>query len=342
MRIAQIAPIIERVPPKKYGGTERVVSALTDELVRRGHDVTLFATGDSISAAKLSSVYPHAIRESRLKSVNSDLWSLYHLARAYDRQAEFDVIHDHTGYLGLGLANLATTPAVITMHGQFTRESRIIFKNISRPPVVTISQAQRNYAPDLNHIGTVYNGLDMTSYPFSDEHDGYLLFVGRISEEKGVHLAIDVARYLDLPLIIAAKLDRVDVEYFREEVEPFLNENIRWIGEVSEEERNKLYSRALAMLHPITWREPFGLTIIEAMACGCPVVAIGKGSIPELILDQQTGFVVNDVEEMLDAVLRINTIDRQRCRDHALNNFSDKKMTDGYEQIYQRLINQHA
>lgn len=339
MRIAQIAPVIERVPPKKYGGTERVASTLTEELVRRGHDVTLFASGDSVTTAKLVSVYPKSLREAKFKDLyGSNIFTLMNIGLAYDRQDEFDIIHDHNGYIGLPAGNIARTPSVMTVHGPFTPENRRAFQALRRPSLVCISHFQARHGPGLNIAGTVHNGLDMEHYPFSDLPGSYLLYVGRISIEKGVHYAIEVALDLNLPLIIAAKLDIGERPYFREYVEPFLSDTIQWIGEVTEEERNKLMSEALCFLHPVTWHEPFGLTLIEAMACGCPVIAFAKGSIPEIIIDGQTGFVVSDVEEMVDAVERVNIIERRKCRDHALTNFSGKKMADGYEEIYRRLI----
>jgi glycosyltransferase involved in cell wall biosynthesis len=339
MRIAQVAPIIERVPPKKYGGTERVVHALTEELVKRGHEVTLFASGDSITSAKLESVYPRALREARLKDLyGTNIWSLLNIGSVYQKRDAFDIIHDHNSYLSLPTANTSPVPVLMTVHGPFTPEVYRIFRTLKNPFVSTISDSQKRHAPNLNHVGTVYNGLEMQSYPFSPEHDNYLLFVGRISIEKGVHFAIETAQQLDLPLIIAAKLEPVDRPYFKEYIEPFLSDQIKWIGEVDETERNKLMSRALCFLHPVTWPEPFGLTLIEAMACGCPVVAFDNGSIPEIIKSGETGFVARDIEEMLDAVEDINTIKRSRCREYALETFSAKKMADGYEKLYEKIL----
>ena len=340
MKIAQIAPIIERVPPKKYGGTERVVHALTEELVKRGHEVTLFASGDSITLAHLKSVYPKGLREAKF----SDLYGTNHLSMlniglAYAMQDEFDIIHDHTGTLALPTANIAKTPVVMTMHGPFTPEVRRLCKNLSRPYLVAISNAQARSAPDLHYAGTVHNGLSMEKYPWSDKHDGYLLFVGRISMEKGVHFAIKTAQALDLPLIIAAKLEPVDRPYFQEYVEPFLSDQIRWIGEVDEEERNLLMSKAMCFLHAVTWPEPFGLTLIESMACGCPVVAFNMGSIPEIVRNKKTGYVVHDLQGMIEAVEQIGAIDRKRCHRYSLKNFSSYQMTNGYESIYQKILN---
>lgn len=341
MKIAQIAPIAERVPPKKYGGTERVVWALTEELIRRGHDVTLFASGDSETSAKLESVYPRALREAKLKDIyGSNHLTMLHLGQAYEVQDEFDIIHDHLAPLSMPTANLASTPVVVTMHGPFNSENRKLFELLRAPHIVTVSQAQLYPLPNINHVATVHHGLPMKDYPFSEEHDGYLLYVGRISIEKGVHYAVDVAQALDMPLILAAKVEGHDRAYFKEYIEPRLSDRIRWVGEVDEEERNKLMSRARAFLHPVVFREPFGLTLIEAMACGCPVIAFNRGAIPEIIKTGVTGYVVEDVEGMMDALSNIDSIDRAACRAHALEQFSVERMADGYEAVYKRLLDE--
>lgn len=338
MKIAQIAPIVERIPPKKYGGTERVVHALTEELVRRGHEVTVFASGDSLTSGKLVSICPRSLREAKLRDIyGANIWTLHNIGLAYDRASEFDIIHDHCGYLSLPTANKSQTPVVMTMHGPFTVENRHIFRALRKPYIVTISKSQM-IVSDINHAGTIYNGLELHEYPFSERHDGYLLFVGRISREKGVHNAIELAANMDVPLIIAAKLDDVDRPYYHEMIEPYLNDKIRWVGEVDEEERNRLMSRAMCFVHAITWREPFGLTLIEAMACGCPVIAFNYGSIPELVIHGKTGFVVNTMEEMLDTMSEIGSIQRHECRRHALEKFNASVMADGYEKLYQKIL----
>ena len=343
MRIAQIAPIVERVPPKKYGGTERMVHALIEELVQRGHDVTLFASGDSQTSAKLESVYPRGIREAKIKDLYGvNPWTLLNLGLAYEMQDEFDIIHDHLAPVSIPTANIATTPVVMTMHGAFNAQNKKLFQSMQGPHIVTISESQMYSLPSLNHAGTVYNGLPMEHYPFGAEMGEYLLFVGRISMEKGTHIAIDVAQQLDLPLVIAAKVDDHDIGYFKEYVEPRLSDRIQWIGEVNEEERNKLMMNARCFLHPITWREPFGLVLIEALATGCPVVAFDKGSIPEIIDTGVTGYVVQDLDTMIEAVENIGAIDRAECRKRALNNFSAKRMADGYEAVYRKILEKNA
>ena len=339
LKIAQIAPIIERVPPKKYGGTERVVHTLTEELVKRGHDVTLFASGDSITKGKLESIYPRGLREGRFKDMYGiNNLTLLHTGWAYENQDNFDIIHDHMAPHTLPLANIALTPVVMTVHGPFTPENRKLFTTLRGPHIVTVSQSQAYPVPNINHAGTVYNGLAMGHYPFGAEPGKYLLYVGRISMEKGVHFAIETALQLDIPLIMAAKVEAVDRPYFHEYIEPWLSDRIRWVDEVDEDERNKLMSGALCFLHPVTWREPFGLTLIEAMACGCPVVAFNRGAIPEIIKTGETGYVVEDVETMIEAVGNIGAIDRARCRAHALKHFNAEKMADGYEAVYRKML----
>lgn len=342
MRIAQIAPIVERVPPKKYGGTERVIHALTEELVKKGHDVTLFASGDSQTSAKLISVYPRPLREIKIENLyGANAWTLLNIGLAYKMQNEFDIIHDHNNDISLPVANLSSTPVVMTIHGAFNTNVKKIFQVLNQVNIVTISHAQSAPLPNLNYVGNVYNGLNMEDYEFSDMPENYLLFVGRISMEKGVHYAIEVSQQLDIPLVIAAKLDSQaphDLAYFRDYVEPKLSDRIRWVGEVDDTQRNQLMSKAYCFLHPITWVEPFGLTLIEAMACGCPVVAFNKGSIPEIIKEGETGFIVRDIKEMIEAVVNIGNIDRYNCRKYVLEKFNAKQMADGYEKIYKEVL----
>jgi glycosyltransferase involved in cell wall biosynthesis len=340
MRIAQIAPIVESVPPKKYGGTERVISVLTEELVRRGHDVTLFATADSQTSAKLISTYPRALREDfPQSSIKRTIWGQRHVATAYAMRNQFDIIHDHTSWLGAGMANMSRTPVVMTLHGAFTQESIALYEPLDNPYFVSISDSQRKPTPDLNYIATVYNGLPMGHYPFSSKNDGYLLFVGRFCEEKSPHYAIEVAKRLDLPLILAAKLEEgASKEYFEKHIKPHLSDKIRWVGEVDEEERNRLFSRALCSLHPVSWPEPFGLTLIESMACGTPVIAFDQGAIPEVIKHGKTGFVVDNVEGMVNAISKLDRIDRKICRDYVLKRFSVEQMVDNYELVYHAIL----
>lgn len=343
MRIAQIAPLFERIPPRKYGGTERVVYALTEELVRRGHEVTLFATKNSPTSAKLVSVVDQALRGSARKGLYClNEWLLFNIGVAYSQQNEFDIIHDHNGFISLPTANVARVPIILTWHSTFTPSHKKILGELRKPYLVAISKAQIKNTHGLNIIGTVHHGLNMEHYPFVNNLGKYLLFVGRIAMDKGVHFAIKVAQKLDKPLIIAAKLDREDDEYFCRYIKPLLSDKrIKWVGEVAENKRNKLMSKALCLLHPVVFKEPFGLTIIEAMACGCPVVAFNKGSIPELVKNGKTGYIVNNVNEMAKAVSKTDLINRIDCRRFALTNFTVEKMVDEYEKIYSKVFSLH-
>lgn len=343
MRIAQIAPIIERVPPTTYGGIERSVYYITEELVKRGHDVTLFASGDSVTSAKLSAVVPTALKEMKHSDpYGPNALTALHYGFAYSMQNDFDVIHDHMNNISLAAANLSTTPVITNMHGPFTPELRQLYSTLTNPYVVTISKKQYEMGPkNLNHVGTVYHGIPVEEFPFSSTHDGYLLFVGRITMEKGVHLAIAAAKQLGIPLIIAAKLEKTfkpDLDYYEKYVKPELNDKIQWIGPVDIKTRNNLMKKALAFLHPTNWPEPFGLTLIEAMACGAPVIACNQGSIPEIIADQKTGFVVHSLDEMIQGIKKVESINRQECRKHVETNFNTQKMVDSYEKIYQGVL----
>lgn len=348
MRIGMIGSIVESIPPEKYGGTERVIYHLTEGLVARGHDVTLFASGDSKTSAKLVSVVPQALRKDD-DHKNKDIYgfntpTMLHIGEAYARMNEFDVIHDHNPHLSLPTANIATVPTVQTWHGPFTDEVTNLFTKLNRPYVVSISKNQQKTAPNVNFIGTVYNGLAMENYPFSDRPGDYLLFVGRMDMEKGPHIAMDAAVKLGIKLIMAAKADLeipIIRQYFEREIAPRLEAHkdlIEWVGEVDEATRNDLMKNAMCLLHPITWPEPFGLTIIEAMACGCPVIAQDLGSMGEIVRHGKTGFVVRTFDELLAAIKNIDKINRAECRNHSLQNFSAERMVTGYLAAYNRAI----
>jgi len=340
MKIAQIAPISESIPPKKYGGTERVVYELTEELVKRGHEVTLFATGDSNTSAELISILPRALRELNLPNPYSlNEWSFTHVGNAYNMQEQFDIIHDHNRIISMPTANLSKTPVIMTMHEMFHESNIPLYELLNNVNIVTISDSQIPKNTNLNIVGTVYHGQTMKYYPFHDSDDGYLLCVGRMSREKGIHHAIEVAQALDMPLVIAARVGDFDVEYYKDYIKPKLSDKrITWVGEVTEKERNQLMSRARCLLHPVTWPEPFGLAMIESMACGAPVVAFNKGSIPEVITEGKTGFIVSSVDEMIQKVKLTASLDRIACRNHALSQFSPQRMTDEYEKIYYNVL----
>ncbi|HSW96593.1 MAG TPA: glycosyltransferase family 4 protein [Candidatus Saccharimonadales bacterium] len=339
LRIAQIVPISERVPPEKYGGTQRVASSLTEELVARGHEVTLFASGDSQTKARLRSIIDKPLREPR--DVRT-IYNMLNFSLAYSQQNEFDVVHDHTIDLSLPLAQNATIPVVVTLHTGITKDRKKLYQAFPHPTYIPISKAQVREHPDLHFAAPIYNGLNLQESPFGENPDReeFLLFVGRIDAKKGVHLAITAAKEAGMPLKIAAKLDPLPEcqAYYETFVKPALDgRQTEWLGEVNEYDRNQLMSKAKAVIHPNTWNEPFGLVVIEAMACGAPVVGANKGALPEIIIDGETGYIVNNLEDMGKALKDIDKINRRRCREHVLVNFSAEQMTDHYEELYYQL-----
>jgi len=338
LRIAQIAPLHESVPPKLYGGTERVVSNLTEELVARGHDVTLFASGDSITGANL---FPCSERSVRLDEKVRDSVALttMQLASVFDRQDEFDVIHNHVDYFAFPFARHSRTPVLTTTHGRLDLEEiRKVYGYFSDAGLASISDAQRQPLPKANWLGTVYNGLNFSDLAFHSEPGKYLAFLGRISPEKRPDRAIEVARALDMPLKIAAKIDPVDVQYFEHTVRPHLDHPlIEFVGEIGESEKEAFLGNAYAYLFPIDWPEPFGLTMVEAMACGTPVIAMDVGSVGEVVADGATGFVCDSFRTFLDAVSKAGTIDRASCRAHVEAKFSAAAMAGEYTNLYAML-----
>ena len=337
MKIAMLAPLIERIPPKRYGGTERFISYLTDELVKRGHEVYLFATGDSITKAKLISTTNHPLREMYVS--DTTVFTIINVTKVYKNSNQFDIIHNNADYLAFPMAHFVSTPTVTTLHGPVNLENKNIYEVYRDLNFVSISKSQRKLGQNLNWLTTIHHGIPISSFPFKSKPKDYLLIVGRISPEKGTHIAMDIAMALNKELIIAAKLDKNDVDYFNQYVAPRLsNGKIRWVGEVDDKERNKLMSEALCMLHPVTWPEPFGFVLVEAMATGCPVIAFNKGSIPEIVINKKTGFVVEKEKEMIQAIKKISSISRRACRNHVKENFNLKKMVDSYEKLYYRIV----
>ncbi|MBD2211552.1 glycosyltransferase family 4 protein [Calothrix sp. FACHB-156] len=340
MRIAQIAPLWERVPPPGYGGIELVVGLLTDELVRRGHEVTLFASGDSISLAKLVSVHPRALRlDPNVKECG--IYEMLQLGSVYERAEEFDIIHSHMGCAALPYANLVKTPTVHTLHGVFTCDNEKMFQYAKKQPYISISNSQREARLGLNYVATAYNGIDVSSYQFHPKPSDppYLAFLGRISPEKGTHIAIAVAKQAGWHLKIAGKVDVVDVEYYEKEVKPFIDgKQIEYLGEANHEQKNALMGGAVATLFPITWREPFGLVMVESMAAGTPVIAMKLGSTVEIIDHGKTGFLCENTEEFVKAIEQVADLDRHACRQHVENRFSLQKMTDSYEEVYRQIL----
>lgn len=340
MRIAQVAPLWERVPPPAYGGIELVVGLLTDELVRRGHEVTLFASGDSVTLAKLVSAHPRALRlDPNVKE--TCIYETLQMALVYEQAENFDIIHSHVGHVALPYANLVKTPTVHTLHGIFTPDNEKIFQYAKDRPYVSISQAQQEPRLGLNYVATVYNGIDINTYKFHAQPDDppYLAFLGRISPEKGTHLAIAIAKQAGWHLKMAGKVDVVDVEYFEKEIKPHIDgEQIEYLGEANHEQKNALMGGAVATLFPITWREPFGLVMVESMAAGTPVIAMNLGSTLEVIAHGKTGFLCQNIQECINAIDQAKYLDRYACHQYAKERFGVQQMTNGYEAVYQQIL----
>ena len=340
MRIAQVAPLAEAVPPRGYGGTERVASWLTEELVRRGHEVTLFASADSVTSAQLVPLVEQGLRLAG-KLDTFLIEQMVQLEVVAERAHEFDVIHHHCDYHHFPLSRRTGTPTLTTLHG------RLDLPGLSRAfgaypemPLVSISDAQRQpLGDDLNWWATVHHGLPKDSLPFSRYVGNYFAFLGRISCEKRLDRAIAIARALSIPLKIAAKVDPTDREYFETTIEPLLDDPlVEMIGEIGDCDKGEFLGNAKALLFPIDWPEPFGLVMIEALACGTPVVAFRNGSVPEVLVHGETGFVVDDLEEAIFCASQIDAIDRAHCRNHFERFFSVETMTQNYENAYERLI----
>jgi glycosyltransferase involved in cell wall biosynthesis len=340
MRIAQIAPLYEAVPPKLYGGTERVVSYLTEALVDLGHDVTLFASGDSVTSAKLEAAWPRALR---LDPTVRDAMAPHMLLLERVRRVahEFDVLHFHLDYLPFPLFTQLDTPFVTTLHGRLDLpELQPVFDTFSDTPVISISDSQRQPLPQANWLNTIYHGLpDQMLTPQSHRKPEYLAFLGRICPEKRVDSAIRIAAQSGLPLKIAAKVDKADMDYFKTEIEPLLSEaHVEFVGEINEAQKPEFLSGAKALLFPIDWSEPFGLVMIESMACGTPVIAFNRGSVPEVIDHGLTGFIVEDVQGAVAAVQRLDELSRPRIRAQFEQRFSAKTMAQNYVDGYTTLV----
>jgi glycosyltransferase involved in cell wall biosynthesis len=338
VRIAQIAPLYERVPPALYGGTERVVSYLTEALVARGHDVTLFASGDSLTDARLVACCPRALRldESVADNLAHHIVQLDRVFREVDR---FDVLHFHVDYLHYPLSRLTGVPQVTTLHGRLDlADLQPVYRTFASMPVVSISDAQREPLPRANWQGTVHHGLPSDLYRFQPERGTYLAFIGRMSPEKRADRAIEIARRAGYPIKLAAKVDRVDREYFDARIRPLLDgPNVEYVGEIGEKEKESFLGNAAALVFPIDWCEPFGLVMIEALACGTPVIAWRRGSVAEVITHGVNGFMVESLADAVEAVGRLDTISRRACRESFDLRFTSDRMTADYEAIYASL-----
>jgi len=338
MRIAQIAPLTEAVPPKLYGGTERVIHWLTEELVSLGHDVTLFASGDSRTSAKLEAGWPRALRlDGAVRDANA--LHLAMLERVRKQASDFDFLHFHLDYYPFSLFSRQTTPFLTTLHGRLDLpELHPVFNACPSAPVVSISNSQRRPLPQARWVRTIYHGLPEQLLTPRPIRPSYLAFLGRIAPEKAVDRAIHIARQCGIPLKIAAKVDRVDAEYYEQRIRPLIEPpHVEYIGEIADEQKSEFLSGALALLATIDWPEPFGLVMIEAMACGTPVIAFNRGSVPEIVEDGLTGFIVEDELGAIGAVQRLSEIDRGRVRRRFDERFTAHRMAQDYLALYRSL-----
>jgi glycosyltransferase involved in cell wall biosynthesis len=334
MKVAMLSPIAWRTPPRHYGPWENVVSLLTEALVARGVEVTLFATGDSQTTATLSSVCPMGYEEDR--AINAKVWECLHIAEVFERGDEFDIIHSHFDFLPLSYSRMTKTPLVTTIHGFSSPGILPVYRKYNvNTHYVSISESDRS--PELDYAATVYHGIDLDRFTFQEEPGEYLLFFGRIHPDKGTKECIEVARNTGKKLVLAGIIQ--DTDYFEREVQPHLNDDrCVFVGSVGPGRRDQLMGGALALLHPIGFDEPFGLSVVESMACGTPVLAINRGSMPEVIDHGVTGFLVKDALEMADAVYHLDGLERARCRQWVEERFSVDRMARDYEQVYRRIV----
>lgn len=339
MRIAQVAPLYESVPPRLYGGTERVVSWLTERLVALGHEVTLFASGDSVTNARLIPACKKALRLDP-DCVDPLPHHILMLEDVFEQADDFDLIHFHIDYLHFPRCRHDGIQSLTTLHGRLDiPDLAPLYKKFRKLPLVSISNAQRKPLPWANWIATVQHGMPSSALAVNQSPGKYVAFLGRVSSEKGLDRAIEIAIRSQRPLKIAAKIDRADQEYFDAKIKPLLKHPlIEFVGEIGNSEKGDFLGNAAALLFPIEWPEPFGIVMIEAMACGTPVIAYPFGSVPEIIAEGVNGFVVGSIDEAVHAVQRIDNIDRRRCREHFELKFTDDRMTKNYLNIYQQLI----
>ena len=335
-RVAILSPVAWRTPPRQYGAWETVAGNITEGLVSRGWDVTLFATGDSVTRARLHAVVDRGYEEDR--AIDPKVAEYLHISEVFEHAAEFDLIHSHYDFMALAYTRLVKTPVLTTIHGFSSPAIMPVYEKYRDGYFVSISNSDR--APGLNYLATVYDGIDLSLYPLLESGGRHLVFLGRIHPDKGVHLAIEVARLSGLPLLIAGIIQ--DRTYFREQVEPHLGEAIRYIGPVDVPGKNALFSQARALLHLNTIPERFGLVLAEANAAGVPVIAMDLGSCREVIADGQTGFLVHDVHQAVEALDRLGEIDRRACRQRVEKCFSIETMVEAYERVYQTIFELEA
>ena len=343
LRIAQIAPLVERVPPKKYGGTERVVFHLTEGLVEKGHDVTLFASGDSLTTARLVAPVKESLRLGK-KAHTPMMVNMMMLSRVYEKMAhEFDIIHSHLEYQTLPYAYKAQVPTVLTMHGRLDLgDSAAMLRAYPDMAYVSISDSQRCPAKEINWVKTIYHGYPESIFEFNNKPEDYFLYLGRFSEEKKPQEAIMLARACNIRLKIAAKIDPTDKVFFEEKIKPLLNHPlIDYVGEVDDTRKVELLKNAKALLNTIDWPEPFGLVMIEALACGTPVIVRGCGSAPEVITHGKTGFICEKKLDFIEAIHNVDRLSRKTCRKEFEQRFSRECMVDNYEELYYNLLPSH-
>lgn len=339
MKIGIIAPLWKPVPPDGYGGTELIVSNITEELVRRGHDVTLFASGDSKTDARLIPITEKNLHSLLgcfdWKEVSYDIVQSEIVANMSE---EFSIIHNHNGFVPLAFTSFIKPPMITTLHSSLPPEPRVLSEAFKDRYFVSISNAQRNLAPYLNYIRTIYHGIKVEDFPFSEKDRGYLLFLGTFSPYKGPDVAIDVARKSGIPIILAGERRAEFEEFIKKNIEEKVDgEQVIIKGELNFYEKAQLLSGAISLLMPIRWEEAFGLVIIEAMACGTPVIGFKRGSIPEVVENGKTGFIVDSTDEMINAIKKIKNISRSFCRERVENKFSVKRMVDDYERLYEEI-----
>jgi glycosyltransferase involved in cell wall biosynthesis len=339
MKIAQVAPLYESVPPQYYGGTERVVSYLTDALVQQGHDVTLFASGDSVTQARLVAACARSLRLDA-QCIEQLAHHIVLLEQVFQLAHAFDILHFHIDYLHFPLSVRQSTPHVTTLHGRLDLPDLVpVYRAFPGAPVVAISNSQREPLPWLYWQGTVYHGLPTDLYTFQEAPGTYLAFLGRIAPEKGVDQAIAIARQVGMPLKIAAKVDRVDRDYFQAVIRPLLDDAlVEYVGEIGDNDKGAFLGGAYALLFPVDWPEPFGLVMIEALACGTPVIAYRRGAVSEVLEDGVTGWIVEEFEAAVQAVARVSTLSRARCRQVFEERFSAGRMAQDYVRIYQQRL----
>lgn len=353
MKIAQVAPLWLALPPKKYGGTERIAYYLTEGLVQRGHEVTLFASGDSKTKAKLIPGWPKCLIKEKLygKPIpwGNAIFPLLNISQAFEMADKFDIIHVHENAVCLSnfFTRLTKTPVVITIHDDFpapkNKDRWAAFKKYKNNNYIAISKSHRKWGEKvkLNFVATVYNGVDINLFNFKEERGEYLVWLGRSAPKKGAKEAIMIAKKAKEKLILAGRVDvnsPISKEYFQKEMKPYFNKDIKFIGEVNDTQKNKLLRNAKALLYPISWEEPFGLVSVEAMACGTPAIIFDRGSTREVVKDRKTGFVVKNIKEAVRAVKKIDQIDRKECRKWVEEKFTIEKMVDNYEKAYLKIL----